>query len=124
MKFARFGLSFIFLRFAHVGLSFIFSVFWSKSKQVGLSSIFIIFWSTTIFALPNPAAVNCSEKGFTYALIQNTGFCIFRDNSYCEEWAFFRNECQAGQNQFPGGQFDSQNPGQYCVMGNQLNFCK
>ena len=50
--------------------------------------------SFTAFALPNPAAVNCTDKGYKYILVKNIGYCIFPDHSYCEEWAYFRGKCE------------------------------
>ena len=53
--------------------------------------------------LPNPASVNCQEKGYTLEIRtaedgSQTGVCIFPDGSECDEWAFYRGECS------PGGQ--------------------
>lgn len=53
-------------------------------------------------ALPNPASVFCEEQGGTLDIRTDasggqTGFCVFSDGTECEEWAFFRNECQPGQ---------------------------
>jgi len=50
--------------------------------------------------LANPASVNCKEKGGTLEM-KNTeagqiGICVFNDGSKCEEWAYFRDECQVG----------------------------
>jgi len=49
--------------------------------------------------LANPASVYCQEQG--YALEMRTdanggtyGVCEFPDGSECEEWAFYRGECQ------------------------------
>lgn len=61
-----------------------------------------LFLSTSIFALANPAAVNCTKQGFKYLLIENVGVCVFPDNSYCEEWAYFRGQCKPGQNFLKG----------------------
>jgi putative hemolysin len=52
--------------------------------------------------LPNPAAVNCEEKGGKVEIRTDAsggqyGVCIFDDGSECDEWAFFRGECQPGQ---------------------------
>lgn len=51
--------------------------------------------------LSNPASVNCTEQGGnldirTEADGSQRGFCIFSDGSECEEWQFFRGECQKG----------------------------
>lgn len=52
--------------------------------------------------LPNPASVHCEEEGGRLELRTDAnggqyGVCIFEDGSECEEWAFFRDECQPGQ---------------------------
>jgi putative hemolysin len=52
--------------------------------------------------LPNPASVFCEENGGKLELRSDqagavTGICIFPDGSECEEWAFFRKECQPGE---------------------------
>jgi putative hemolysin len=50
--------------------------------------------------LPNPASVFCEEQGYTLELRTSAegtaGICIFPDGSECEEWAFYRGECQPG----------------------------
>ncbi|MBF8255730.1 MAG: protein of unknown function DUF333 [Anaerolineales bacterium] len=50
--------------------------------------------------LPNPASVFCEGQGGrleirTDASGGQVGICVFHDGSECEEWALFRNECQA-----------------------------
>lgn len=51
--------------------------------------------------MSNPAAKNCLQKGGTLKQLQETagilGICQFADGTECEEWQFFRNECQIGQ---------------------------
>ncbi len=52
--------------------------------------------------MPNPASVYCEEQGGTLEIRSDeegnqTGYCIFEDGSECEEWAFYRGECQPGQ---------------------------
>lgn len=49
--------------------------------------------------LSNPASVYCAEQGGRLEIRTDTeggqtGFCVFEDNSECEEWSYFRNECQ------------------------------
>lgn len=49
-------------------------------------------------ALPNPASAYCEEKGYrlelrTAADGSQYGICVFPDGSECEEWAFYRGEC-------------------------------
>jgi len=48
--------------------------------------------------LPNPASVYCEDQGYTLEIRtaddgSQSGFCIFPDGSECEEWAFYRDEC-------------------------------
>jgi putative hemolysin len=45
--------------------------------------------------IANPASVYCEEQGGTLDL--ESGMCRFSDGSECDEWAFFRGECQPGQ---------------------------
>lgn len=52
--------------------------------------------------LPNPAAVFCEEQGGRLEIRTDDsggqrGFCLFAGGSECEEWAYFRGECQAGR---------------------------
>ncbi len=49
--------------------------------------------------IANPASVNCEQKGGTLeirtdATGSQVGYCKFSDGSECEEWAFYRGECQ------------------------------
>lgn len=62
--------------------------------------------NTNQTGIANPASVNCRNKGYKSEIITSSdgsqyGVCIFSDKSQCEEWAYFRNECQIGQNK-PG----------------------
>jgi putative hemolysin len=55
----------------------------------------------TEIGLPNPASAFCEEQGGRLEIRTDdsggqVGICIFADGSECEEWAFFRNECQPG----------------------------
>ena len=52
----------------------------------------------TDIGIANPASTNCVEKGGTLQLEDNIGYCIFDDGSKCEEWEFFRGECEKGDN--------------------------
>ena len=51
--------------------------------------------------LANPASVFCAENGGKTSIrIENygdVGYCLFDDGTQCEEWAYFRGECQPGQ---------------------------
>ena len=49
--------------------------------------------------LPNPASVFCEEQGGVIEMRSDAeggvkGVCVFPDGSECEEWAFYRDECQ------------------------------
>jgi len=56
--------------------------------------------------LPNPASVHCRETGNTLE-IQTAddgtqhGVCVFPDGSTCDEWAYFRGECDPAGTQDP-----------------------
>ena len=47
--------------------------------------------------IANPASVYCEEHGGTLQLEESTWLCRFEDGSYCEEWAYYNNECQPGE---------------------------
>lgn len=51
--------------------------------------------------MANPASVKCEEDGGTLEIIDSAegqwGLCTFEDKSICEEWAYFRGECQKGK---------------------------
>ncbi len=51
--------------------------------------------------LPNPASAYCEDQGYALEIVTTAdgsqgGLCIFPDGSQCDEWAYFRGECQPG----------------------------
>jgi putative hemolysin len=49
--------------------------------------------------IANPASVHCEEQGGRLEIEEDaegnqTGICVFPDGSSCEEWAFYRGECE------------------------------
>jgi putative hemolysin len=57
--------------------------------------------STPAPNMPNPAAVYCEQQGgkseiVTAADSSQSGRCVFPDGNQCDEWAYFRGECQPG----------------------------
>jgi putative hemolysin len=53
--------------------------------------------------LPNPASVFCEEHGGHLFIITASdgsqyGLCIFPDGSACDEWAYYRGECDPADN--------------------------
>ncbi len=73
-------------------------------------------------AMPNPASVFCEENGGTLELREDPaggqmGVCVFEDRSECEEWAFYRGECQPGD--FSEGQAGLANPASVFCEENQ-----
>ncbi|MBN2048686.1 MAG: DUF333 domain-containing protein [Anaerolineaceae bacterium] len=51
--------------------------------------------------LANPASVYCEEQGGTVEMRADAegnqyGVCVFSDGSECDEWEFFRGDCQPG----------------------------
>lgn len=49
--------------------------------------------------LPNPASVYCEEQGGQVEIRTDEeggqyGVCVFTDGSECDEWDYFRGECQ------------------------------
>lgn len=69
---------------------------WCVSNKIGIA---------------NPASVYCEENGGkleiqTAADGSQTGMCVLVDGTKCEEWAFMRGECKAGDTQ---SQIDTSN---------------
>jgi len=72
--------------------------------------------------LANPASVYCEENEGKIEIREDeqgnqAGWCIFPDNSECEEWAFFRGECQPDSQ--PKTILDAINNGEIlqCIIG-------
>jgi len=54
--------------------------------------------------MPNPASVHCEEQGGQVNIRTDSegnqyGVCMFPDGSECDEWAFYRGECQPAPQQ-------------------------
>lgn len=52
--------------------------------------------------IANPASTYCVSNGGQLKIVvandgSESGLCIFNDGSSCDEWAFYRKECQKGQ---------------------------
>jgi putative hemolysin len=56
--------------------------------------------ATEKVGLANPASVYCEENNGTLDIRDTedgqVGYCIFEDGSECEEWAFYKGECNNG----------------------------
>jgi putative hemolysin len=51
--------------------------------------------------IANPASVYCEEQGGTVVFRLDEeggqrGICVFDDGSECDEWEFYRGECEPG----------------------------
>jgi putative hemolysin len=91
--------------------------------------------------MPNPASVFCDEQGGRLEIRTDAsggqfGACTFADGSECEEWAFYRGECQPGGQPAATIEPEAANPAAaYCVQqggqskivtdqaGNQAGVC-
>lgn len=54
-----------------------------------------------VIGMPNPASAYCVDQGGALEMRKDAqgnevGICVFGDGSECDEWAFFRNECEPG----------------------------
>lgn len=52
--------------------------------------------------LANPASVFCVDNGGRLDIRNDSnggqeGFCVFKDNTECDEWVYFRGECKMGE---------------------------
>ncbi len=57
---------------------------------------------TPLAALTNPASLYCIEKGGRLEIrssgdTNQIGVCLFDDDTLCEQWSFYRGECQSDQ---------------------------
>jgi putative hemolysin len=56
--------------------------------------------------MANPASEHCVDQGGMLEIRNETGgqvgYCIFPDDSECEEWAFYRGECAPGTGESEG----------------------
>jgi putative hemolysin len=78
--------------------------------------------------LPNPASVNCVEKGGQLEIrergeLGQYGVCVFEDNRQCEEWALYQDECPVGGVKVTGyateaAVFCAITGGEYAIKGN------
>ncbi len=58
--------------------------------------------------MPNPASVYCEQNGNTLEIRtaddgSQSGICIFPDGSTCDEWTYFRGECDPATDASGGG---------------------
>ncbi len=93
--------------------------------------------ATPLAGMPNPASVYCEEQGGrleirTAADGGETGVCLFSDGSECDEWAFYRGECQPAaviepEVANPAAAYCVQQGGQSKILpdqaGNQVGMC-
>lgn len=54
--------------------------------------------NTSTTQIANPASVNCTKNGGKLSIVDESegqvGMCTLSDGTLCEEWAYFRGECQ------------------------------
>jgi putative hemolysin len=72
------------------------SLFWSACTT------FPVMTSEAPMNMVNPASAYCEQQGGQVEIRTDQdgnqyGMCIFADKSECDEWAFFRKECQPGE---------------------------
>lgn len=76
-------------------------------KKIIITGFVCALTSNFAFALPNPASVFCAQHGGQTVMEHGTGrgLCVFTSTAgvktFCEEWAYFRGQCQPGQNVYP-----------------------
>ncbi len=75
-----------------VGVVFGFVYYKNKSSE-NISKLLIP-------GMPNPSSVNCGNNGFKNLLDSagSVGYCLFKDGTACEEWAYYNNKCVPGGN--------------------------
>ena len=78
-------------------------------------------------SLPNPASVFCEQHGYkmeirTAADGSQSGVCVFPDNTECDEWAYFRGDCQAPIVVTPTGSSDTNHDGWAIYTNESLGY--
>lgn len=85
-----------------------------KTKNLGLAALLVAGILTLTgcgnpevpadenMEIANPASVYCEENGWTLQIEtagdwSQYGICMFSDGTYCEEWSYYRWECEAGE---------------------------
>lgn len=58
--------------------------------------------------IANPASVYCEQQGYKTEIVtagdgSQSGNCIFKDGSKCDEWAYYRGECKPASETVTGG---------------------
>ena len=104
-----------------------------KTKTFGLVALLAIAWLALMGCnktqapeeqnseIANPASVYCEENGGTLSIENDeewnqAGLCMFDDGSYCEEWAYYRNECHQGDIMYNSVEIWMPNPAAvYCT---------
>jgi len=65
-----------------------------------ISLILMLLLIPIAMALPNPSAVYCVDRGFTYEIRSSSlgqyGVCIFPNGNECGAWDFYRGDCKVG----------------------------
>ncbi|MDB4984315.1 MAG: hypothetical protein JWM20_494 [Patescibacteria group bacterium] len=64
-----------------------------KTLLTGILALGALFIGHSASAMANPAATKCIADGASYSLNNNVGTCTFSSGVTCEEWAYFRGEC-------------------------------
>jgi len=70
-------------------------------KQSLLSLVLLLLTAAGARAIPNPAAVYCTELGYTY----DNGECVFPDGSRCGAWDFYCS-CEPNSGWCGGGNYE------------------
>jgi putative hemolysin len=68
--------------------------------------------------LANPASIYCAAKGGLVSIVTDaqgaqSGMCVFPDGSQCDEWAYYRGECQPASPPAPSAPEAGLQNGQY-----------
>jgi putative hemolysin len=94
----------LFILLAFIASIFVIGYFFNdKFKEkpydlLGINSPKSTIENTVSTQMANPASVNCTKNGGKLSIIDQpegqVGMCTFLDGTVCEEWAYFRGECQ------------------------------
>jgi len=67
---------------------------------IAVETYYILIRNPSSTTIANPASVKCSNDGGQVKIINGvlgqSGLCLFKDGSVCDEWAYYRGECSKG----------------------------